>query len=79
MIFLPSEGNKEYEIITKMEQEQWLQLKIMFLLSYNLKTVISCKCVCVCVCVSERERERERVGGKLTFGGWGTPPYPPSH
>ena len=42
MIFLPSEGNKEYEIITKMEQEQWLQLKIMFLLSYNLKTVISC-------------------------------------
>ena len=33
-IFLPSEGNKEYE------QEQWLQLKLLFLLGYNLKIVI---------------------------------------
>ena len=26
---------KEYEIKTKMEQEQWLQLKMLFLLDYN--------------------------------------------
>ena len=25
----------EYEIKTKMEQEQWLQLKVLFLLGYN--------------------------------------------
>ena len=31
--------SKEYEIKTKMVQEQWLQLK-MFLLGYNLKIVI---------------------------------------
>ena len=30
---------KENEIETKMEQEQWLQLKMLFLLGYNLKTV----------------------------------------
>ena len=30
----------EYEIKTKMEQEQRLQLKILFLLAYNLKIVI---------------------------------------
>ena len=29
----------EYEIKTKIEQEQWLQLKMLFLLGYNLKTV----------------------------------------
>ena len=29
--------SKEYEIKTKMEQEQWLQLKMLFLLGYNLK------------------------------------------
>ena len=34
------EGNKENEIRTKMEQEQWLQLKMLFLLGYNLKIVI---------------------------------------
>ena len=27
---------KEYDIKTKMVQEQWLQLKMMFLLGYNL-------------------------------------------
>ena len=32
--------SKEYEIKTKMVQEQWLQLKMMFLLGYNLKIVI---------------------------------------
>ena len=48
---LPSEGNKEYEIRTKMEEEQRLQLKMLFLLGYNVKIVIWCKCVCVCVCV----------------------------
>ena len=32
--------SKEYEIETKMEQEQWLQLKMPFLLGYNLKIVI---------------------------------------
>ena len=31
--------SKEYEIKTKMEQEQWLQLKKLFLLGYNLKIV----------------------------------------
>ena len=27
--------SKQYEIKTKMEHEQWLQLKILFLLGYN--------------------------------------------
>ena len=31
--------SKEYEIKTKMEQEQWLKLKMLFLLGYNLKIV----------------------------------------
>ena len=31
--------SKEYEIKTKMEQEQWLQLKMLFLLGYNMKIV----------------------------------------
>ena len=31
--------SKEYEIKTKMEQQQWLQLKMLFLLGYNLKIV----------------------------------------
>ena len=30
---------KEYEIKTKMVQEQWLQLKMKFLLGYNMKIV----------------------------------------
>ena len=32
--------SKEYKIKTKMVQEQWLQLKMMFLLGFNLKIVI---------------------------------------
>ena len=32
--------SKEYEIKTKMEQEQWLQLKKLFLFGYNLKIVL---------------------------------------
>ena len=32
--------SKEYEIKTKMEQEQWLQLKLLFLLGCNLKVVV---------------------------------------
>ena len=32
--------SKEYEIKTKMEQEQWLLLKILSLLSYTLKIVV---------------------------------------
>ena len=32
--------SKEYQIKTKMEQELCLQLKILFLLGYNLKIVI---------------------------------------
>ena len=32
--------SKEYEIKTKMEREQWLQLKMLSLLVYNLKTVV---------------------------------------
>ena len=31
--------SKEYEIKTKMAQEQWLLLKIVFLLGYNFKIV----------------------------------------
>ena len=31
--------SKEYELKQKMEQEQWLQLKMLFLLGYNLKIV----------------------------------------
>ena len=30
----------EYEVKTKMIQEQWLKLKIKFLLDYNMKIVI---------------------------------------
>ena len=37
--FYRVKGTK-YEIKTKMEQEQWLQLKKLFLLGYNLKNVI---------------------------------------
>ena len=32
--------SKEHEIQTKMEQEQWLQLKMLFLLGYNLKIIV---------------------------------------
>ena len=32
--------SKEYEIKTDMEQEQRLQLKMLFLLGYNLKIII---------------------------------------
>ena len=32
--------SKEYKIKTKMEQEQLLQLKVLFLLGYNLKIVV---------------------------------------
>ena len=31
---------QRYEIKTKMVHEQWLQLKLLFLLGYNLKIVI---------------------------------------
>ena len=31
---------KEYEGKIKMAQEQWLQLKLKFVLGYNMKTVI---------------------------------------
>ena len=31
--------SKEYEIKIKMEPEQWLQVKILFLLRYNLKII----------------------------------------
>ena len=31
--------SKEYEIKQKMEQEHWQQLKMLFLLGYNLKIV----------------------------------------
>ena len=32
--------SKEYEIKTKMEQEKWRQLKMLFLLGYNLKIFV---------------------------------------
>ena len=32
--------SKEYKIKTKIVYEQWLQLKMLLLLSYNLKIVI---------------------------------------
>ena len=32
--------SKKYESKTKMEQEQWLQLKMLLLLGYNLKIVV---------------------------------------
>ena len=31
--------SKEYEIKTKMEEEQWLQVKALYFLGYNLKIV----------------------------------------
>ena len=33
-------ANNKYEIEIKMVQEQWLHLKIDFLLGYNIKNVI---------------------------------------
>ena len=33
--------SKEYQIKTKMVQEQWLELKLMFLFGYNLKIIKS--------------------------------------
>ena len=41
--------SKEYEIKTKMEQEQWLLLKIVYLLGYNLKIVFLLGCNCCLV------------------------------
>ena len=32
--------SKEYEIRTKMKEKHWLQLKMLFLLGYNLKIVV---------------------------------------
>ena len=32
--------SREYEMKTKSEQEQWLQLKMLFLLGYNKKIVV---------------------------------------
>ena len=32
--------SKEYKLKTKIEQEQWLKLKMLLLLGYNLKIVI---------------------------------------
>ena len=33
--------SKEYEVKTKMVHEQWLQLKMLFLLGYNLKMLLA--------------------------------------
>ena len=33
-------ANNKYEVEIKMVQEQWLHLKIYFLLGYNIKNVI---------------------------------------
>ena len=49
---------------TKMEQEQWMQLKMLFLLGYNLQNYYLV-CVCMRVCLGGRG------GGVLTFGGRG--------
>ena len=49
--------SKEYEIKTKMEPEWWTQLKMLFLLGYNLKIVIEC--------------EGGGGGGIEKFGMWG--------
>ena len=35
-----TEMSKEYQIKTKMEQEQWLPLKMLFLLGYNLLNIV---------------------------------------
>ena len=32
--------SKEYELKTKMEQEQWIQLEMLLLFGYNLKIVV---------------------------------------
>ena len=48
--------SKEYEIKRKMVQEQWTQLKMTFLLGYNLKVLFS---------------GEGGEGGELTFGGEG--------
>ena len=50
--------SKEYEIKTKMEPEWWTQLKMLFLLGYNLKIVIEC------------EGEGGGVLKNLVCGGW---------
>ena len=47
---------KEYEIKTKMVEEEWLQLKIKFLLGYNMKIF------------TERGRGNEPLLGESTDG-----------
>ena len=48
--------SKEHEIKTKMEQEQWLHLRMLFLLGYNLK-----------ITVWWGGERRGREGGRIDF------------
>ena len=41
--------SKDYEIKTKIEQEQWLLLKVVFLSGYNLKIVFLLRYNCCLV------------------------------
>ena len=77
---------KEYEIKTKIEQEHWLQLKMLFLLGYNWKLLFSGGVELTFG--GEGEGNKNLVvwedfsswgGGmsKFSAGGRGLPPSPP--
>ena len=62
---------KKYEIKTKIVQEQWLQLKMKFLLGYNMKIVIYWGRI------NLWWEDFSRWGNEQIFGrGGGTPPIP---
>ena len=66
--------SKEHDIKTKMEQEQWIQLKMLYLLGYNLKIVIWWG-------GGDKYLVRgESTGGKMSkfSAGGGPPPIPSS-
>ena len=76
---------KEYEIKTKIEQEHWLQLKMLFLLAYNWKLLFSGGQSWLLVDGGEGNKNLV-VGGYFSswrgneqfFGRWkGTLPHPP--
>ena len=73
--------SKEYEIKTKLEQEQWLQLKLTFLLVYNLKIVIQWGELTFGggeVYWGERRQSFSRWGGNEQIFSWwlGLPSFP---
>ena len=71
---------REYEIKTKMVQEQWLHLWMKFLLVYNMKIVIKWGWPLVVVVGSLLGRFFQVGWNEQIFGWWGggVSPHPPS-